>query len=169
AAATPHNGSNHSLAQLSSLLEPTAGTPKREIADGAAERLMIRRHRYSESVKDVVGDKWAERRPPEMLPVEPSTEELAVAREIAGTWTHPASGRGPMSGRGAQLFPWTLAKSFLSSPVALRETLRNRTRELLSKADAAAFDEIPPSSGFAAEAEALARLVALNDACIPAD
>src|SRR5699024_2339210 len=101
--------------------------------------------------------------------VEPSAEELAVAREIAGTWTHPVSGRGPMSGRGAQLFPWTLAKSFLSSPVALRETLRNRTRDLLSKAGVAALDEVPPSSGFAAEADALARLTALNDACIPAD
>ena len=169
ASATPHNGSNDSFAQLISLLEPTAVSPKREIADGATERLMIRRHRYSDSVKDVVGDSWAERRPPEMLPVEPSPEELAVAREIAGTWTHPAIGHGPMSGRGAQLFPWTLAKSFLSSPVALRETLRNRTRELLKKADAASLDEIPPSSSFAAEADALARLATLNDACLPAD
>ena len=169
ASATPHNGSNDSFAQLISLLEPTAVTPNREIVGGATERLMIRRHRYSDSVKDVVGDSWAERRPPEMLPVEPSEEELAVAREIASTWTHPAIGHGPVSGRGAQLFPWTLAKSFLSSPVALRETLRNRTRELLSKADAAALEEIPPTSGYAAEAGALARLSALNDACIPAD
>src|SRR5699024_1454072 len=144
ASATPHNGSNDSFAQLISLLEPTAVTPNREIAGGATERLMIRRHRYSDSVKDVVGDSWAERRPPEMLPVEPSEEELAVAREIASTWTHPAIGHGPVSGRGAQLFPWTLAKSFLSSPVALRETLRNRTRDLRSKADAAAPEELPP-------------------------
>ena len=169
ASATPHNGSNDSFAQLISLLEPTAVTPKRELADGATERLMIRRHRYSDSVKDVVGDSWAERRPPEMLPVDPSPEELAVAREIAGTWTHPALGHGPMIGRGSQLFPWTLAKSFLSSPVALRETLRNRTRELLSKAGVDTLGEIPPSSRYAAEADALARLAALNDACIPAD
>ena len=57
-------------------------SPKREIADGATQRLMIRRHRYSDSVKDEVGENWAERRPPEMLPVEASAEELAVAREI---------------------------------------------------------------------------------------
>src|SRR5699024_8016064 len=124
-----------SFAQLISLLEPTALSPQREIADGATQRLMLRRHRYSDSEKDEVGEHSAERRPPEMLPVEPSAEALAVAREIAGTWTHPAVGHGPISGRGAQLFPWTLAKAFLSSPVALQETLRNRTRELLGKID----------------------------------
>ncbi|GAA1730500.1 DEAD/DEAH box helicase [Brachybacterium phenoliresistens] len=167
ASATPHNGSNDSFAQLISLLEPTAVSPKREIAEGATQRLMIRRHRYSESVKDVVGDNWAERRPPEMLPVEPSPEELAVAQEISEIWTHPAAGSGPMSGRGSQLFPWTLAKSFLSSPVALAETLTNRTRELLAKAESESLDLIPATSEYAAEAAALARLAALNKACIP--
>ncbi|MBB5832518.1 DEAD/DEAH box helicase [Brachybacterium aquaticum] len=169
ASATPHNGSNDSFAQLISLLEPTAVSPKREIAEDATQRLMIRRHRYSDSVKDEVGENWAERRPPEMLPVEPSPEELAVAHEIASTWTHPPAGHGPMSGRGSQLFPWTLAKAFLSSPVALRETLRNRAREILGKADAGTLAEIPPSSAFAAEAAALDRLGALNEACLPAD
>lgn len=167
ASATPHNGSNDSFAQLISLLEPTAVTPGGRIAEGATQRLMIRRHRYSDSVKDVVGENWAERRPPEMLPVEPSPEELAVAREIAGTWTHPPVGHGPMSGRGSQLFPWTLAKSFLSSPVALRETLRNRTRELLKKAEVESLDAIPPASGYAAEATALSRLTTLNETCLP--
>lgn len=167
ASATPHNGSNDSFAQLISLLEPTAVSPGKEIAEGATQRLMIRRHRYSDSVKDEVGENWAERRPPEMLPVEPSAEELAVAREIAATWTHPSVGHGPMSGRGAQLFPWTLAKAFLSSPVALRETLRNRSRELLAKVEAETLAEIPPTSAHAAEAVALQRLAALNDACIP--
>lgn len=167
ASATPHNGSNDSFAQLISLLEPTAVSPKRIIAEGATQRLMIRRHRYSESVKDVVGDSWAERRPPEMLPVEPSPEELAVAQEIASVWTHP-SGSSPMSGRGAQLFPWTLAKAFLSSPVALRETLRNRSRDLLAKAEVQSLEDIPFTSSLAAEAGALERLRALNEACIPA-
>ncbi|EWS81344.1 helicase [Brachybacterium phenoliresistens] len=167
ASATPHNGSNDSFAQLISLLEPTAVSPKREIAEGATQRLMIRRHRYSESVKDVVGENWAERRPPELLPIEPSPQELAVAQEIAATWTHPASGSGPMSGRGSQLFPWTLAKAFLSSPVALAETLSNRTRELLAKAQADSLDQILPTSAYAAEAAALGRLATLNEACIP--
>ena len=169
ASATPHNGSNDSFAQLISLLEPTAVSPKREIAEGATQRLMIRRHRYSDSVKDEVGENWAERRPPEMLPVEPSAEELAVAREISATWTHPPAGHGPMSGRGSQLFPWTLAKAFLSSPVALKETLRNRSRELLGKVDVDHLAEVSPMNPHAAEAEALLRLTSLNDACIPAD
>ncbi|MEO2096610.1 MAG: helicase-related protein [Brachybacterium sp.] len=167
ASATPHNGSNDSFAQLISLLEPTAVSPKRTIAEGATQRLMIRRHRYSDSVKDVVGENWAERRPPEMLPVDPSPEELAVATEIAEVWTHPSEGNGPMQGKGSQLFPWTLAKAFLSSPVALRETLRSRIRDLLSKAEVSALGEVPPMSSFTAEAEALGRLEALNDSCIP--
>ncbi|MGP5412087.1 DEAD/DEAH box helicase [Brachybacterium paraconglomeratum] len=169
ASATPHNGSNDSFAQLISLLEPTAVSPKREIADGATQRLMIRRHRYSDSVKDEVGENWAERRPPEMLPVKASEEELAVAREIAQTWTHPPVGHGPMSGRGSQLFPWTLAKAFLSSPIALQETLRNRTRELLGKVEVDHLAEVPPTNAHAAEADALLRLTELNNACIPSD
>jgi superfamily II DNA or RNA helicase len=169
ASATPHNGSNDSFAQLISLLEPTAVSPQRTIAKDATQRLMIRRHRYSDSVKDEVGENWAERLPPEMLLVDPSAEELAVAREIAATWTHPPTGHGPMSGRGSQLFPWTLAKAFLSSPIALRETLRNRSRELLAKAEVDHLAEIPSTSGYAAEAEALLRLSDLNDACIPVD
>ena len=167
ASATPHNGSNDSFAQLISLLEPTAVSAKREIVEGATQRLMIRRHRYSDSVKDVVGENWAERRPPEMIPVDPSPEELAVATEIAEVWTHPSEGNGPMQGKGSQLFPWTLAKAFLSSPVALRETLRGRIRDLLAKAEVHALEEVPPTSGLGAEAEALARLERLNEACIP--
>src|SRR5699024_9422249 len=60
-------------------------------------------------------------------------------------------------------------KAFLSSPVALQETLRNRTRELLGKIDVDHLAEVPPASAHAAEADALHRLTALNDACIPAD
>ena len=93
-----------------------------------------------------------------MLPVEASAEELAVAREIAQTWTHPPVGHGPMSGRGSQLFPWTLAKAFLSSPIALQETLRNRTRDLLGKVEVGHLAEVPPTSAHAAEADALLRL-----------
>src|SRR5699024_534243 len=69
----------------------------------------------------------------------------------------------------SQLFPWTLAKAFLSSPIALKETLRNRTRDLLGKVEVGHLAEVPPTSAHAAEADALLRLTELNDACIPDD
>ncbi|MGP5008399.1 helicase-related protein [Brachybacterium tyrofermentans] len=168
ASATPHNGNNASFAQLISLLEPTAVTPEGEIVPEAVPRLMMRRHRYSDSVKDVVGEKWAPRKDPELLLVSPSTEETAVADEIASTWTHPPKGMGsPTSGSGAKLFPWTLAKAFLSSPVALRETVRTRLASLARKAGVDDVAGIPHSSSLAAERDALLRLDALNDACLP--
>ena len=168
ASATPHNGSNTSFAQLISLLEPTAVTPEGEIVQDAVPRLMVRRHRYSDSVKDVVGDKWAPRRDPDLLLVSPSPEEKAVAAELAGTWTHPPAGMSaPTSGSGAKLFPWTLAKAFLSSPVALRETIHARLASLAKRAGVEDVEEIPHTSALAAERDALMRLDALNDACLP--
>lgn len=169
ASATPHNGSSSSFAQLISLLEPTAVTPDGEIVEEAVSRLMVRRHRYSDSVKDVVGEKWAPRKEPDLVLVSPSPEELAVAEEIAGTWTHPPKGMSsPTSGSGAKLFPWTLAKAFLSSPVALRETVRSRLASLARKAGVDDVSAIPHTSGLAAERDALVRLDGLNDACLPA-
>src|SRR5699024_3659622 len=61
------------------------------------------------------------------------------------------------------------AKAFLSSPIALKETLRNRTRDLLGKVEVGHLAEVPPTSAHAAEADALLRLTELNDACIPDD
>ena len=49
-------------------------------------------------------------------------------RELEHTWLWPARGRGPYSGQNSSLFPWTLAKAFLSSPAALRETITERRR-----------------------------------------
>ncbi|WP_269928803.1 helicase-related protein [Kocuria massiliensis] len=155
ASATPHNGRNDSFAQQLTLLEPSSVGPEGPITQEAVSHLMIRRHRNSASVKAEVGDRWAERLPPRNILATPSPEELAVARDIAATWTHPASGNPPGSGKGYKLFPWTLAKSFLSSPAALRETVTARLKSLDAKPDAAA------------ERQALERLQELNDACLP--
>ena len=157
ASATPHNGRNESFAQLLTLLEPTSVGADGSINQAAVQNLMIRRHRYSESVKNEVGDRWAERKEPRHIAVTPSAEEFAVGREIAATWTHPRHGAAPMTGQGSQLFPWTLAKAFLSSPVALQETIDSRLRTLEDK------------MGAGAEREALCRLRELNAACLPAD
>ncbi len=156
ASATPHNGRNESFAQLLNLLEPTSVGADGKISQGAVKNLMIRRHRYSDSVKNEVGDKWAERKDPRHIAVEPSPEELAVGEEIAATWTHP-KGSAPVTGKGSKLFPWTLAKAFLSSPVALEATISAR------------LNTIEDNQAAGAEREALERLREFNNACLPQD
>lgn len=108
ASATPHNGSNASFAQLIGLLEPTAVSPSREIAEGATKRLMIRRHRYSDSVKDVVGKNWAERRDPDLVPVDPSRRSSpSPGRSPRCGRIRPSAGpRSPAAGRSCSRGPW---------------------------------------------------------------
>ncbi|WIY84200.1 helicase-related protein [Propionimicrobium sp. PCR01-08-3] len=55
-----------------------------------------------------------------------------MADELATTWLHPTCGISPYSGATIGLFPWTLAKAYLSSPAALEETIDNRLRGLTS-------------------------------------
>ena len=121
ASATPHNGDPESFKEILRLLDPTAVMPDGTIDQEAVARLLIRRHRHSEEVASVVGEKWAERKDPVNIPVEASQEENAVAAELEQTWINhnPAQDR---------LFPWTLIKAFLSSPAALEETINNRLK-----------------------------------------
>lgn len=121
ASATPHNGDPESFKEILRLLDPTAVMPDGTIDQEAVSRLLIRRHRHSEEVASVVGEKWAERKDPVNIPVEASAEENAVAAELEQTWinNNPAADR---------LFPWTLIKAFLSSPAALEETIQNRLK-----------------------------------------
>jgi len=147
ASATPHNGRAESFAELIRLLEPTAVRPDGTIIPDEVERLIVRRHRHSPEVAKEVGAKWAERKEPQNLLVPASDAENAIARELDDVWLHPQSG-SPYSGAGGRLFGWTLAKAFLSSPPALRETVRERIKRLGSQ----------PSPTQAREVEALRRL-----------
>lgn len=126
ASATPHNGDPESFKEILRLLDATSVLPNGEIDKDAVSRLLIRRHRHSEEVASVVGDKWAERKDPVNIPVEASAEENAVAGELEATWIHP-EGANPA---GDHLFPWTLVKAFLSSPAALGETVDNRLKRV---------------------------------------
>lgn len=126
ASATPHNGRKESFAELVRLLDPSAVTPQGELVKDEVKRLVIRRHRHSPEVAQVVGADWAERQAPRNLLVAASGPENAVARELDEVWLHPAGGRSPYSGENASLFPWTLAKAFLSSPAALRKSIDER-------------------------------------------
>ena len=48
-----------------------------------------------------------------------------MAAELSHTWLHPSTGSSPYSGDTKALFPWTLAKAFLSSPAALAESIKH--------------------------------------------
>ncbi|MDQ2707910.1 MAG: DEAD/DEAH box helicase [Actinomycetota bacterium] len=135
ASATPHNGNTESFAELINLLDPTAIVDRSNYAVKDIEHLFIRRHRHSPDVAREVGHMWAERPEPEVLPVPANTAEDAVAVELSSTWLHPAGTGAPISGAGRQLFPWTLAKAFLSSPAALAETIENRQKTLSGKGE----------------------------------
>ncbi|WP_233440703.1 helicase-related protein [Acidipropionibacterium acidipropionici] len=103
-------------------------------------------------MSSVVGGEWAERLPPHNELVEASPQEDAVATELADTWLHPV-GANPYSGQNASLFPWTLAKAFLSSPAALKDSIGNR------------LDHLNPAiPAQRREADALTTLEDLNDA-----
>lgn len=156
ASATPHNGRNEAFAELLRLLDPTVVRPDGSFTREDVETLLIRRHRHSPDVAAEVGSDWAERAEPVHLLVKPSAAEDAVASELSQTWLHPASGSSPYSGENTKaLFPWTLAKAFLSSPAALAESIRQRRAKL--------DDKVPAQR---AEIKALDTLAELNEAAL---
>ena len=151
ASATPHNGKPESFAELIRLLEPTAVRPNGTVIEDEVRRLVIRRHRHSLEVASEVGADWAERKEPQNWLVPASDAENEVARELDGVWLHRAAGGSPYSGSAATLFPWTLAKAFLSSPAALLESIKERIGRL----------DKHPAADKEREIEALIRLEAL--------
>jgi superfamily II DNA or RNA helicase len=154
ASATPHNGRKESFAELIRLLEPTAVGPNDEIIESEVSKLIIRRHRHSEEVAREVGSDWALRMPPQNFLVSASATENAIADELSSVWLHGS--KSPYSGDNASLFPWTLAKAFLSSPAALDVTIRERMRKVSAKS----------TTQEAAEHDALERLAELTAAAL---
>ncbi|MGA4692588.1 helicase-related protein [Rhodococcus sp. AB351] len=130
ASATPHNGREESFAELLRLLDPTAVAADGTFTKDDVASLLIRRHRHHPEVAAEVGSDWAERAEPVHQLVTPSSAEDAVAQELSQKWLHPQSGRSPYSGETKALFPWTLAKAFLSSPAALAESIKQRRAKL---------------------------------------
>ena len=122
ASATPHNGKPESFAELIRLLDPTAVRPDGTVIEDEVRRLIIRRHRHSPEVASVVGADWAERKEPQQLcSSPPPTRRTRSPANSTHVWLHPESGISPYSGSASGLFPWILAKAFLSSPTALLE------------------------------------------------
>lgn len=127
ASATPHNGKKESFAELLRLLDPTAVGPDGEYDVADVARLFVRRHRNSPEVAAEVGAEWAPRPEPQVIPIPAGPAEDAIATELSQVWLYPGS-TAPVVGKGDRLFPWTLAKAFLSSPAALVETVENRIK-----------------------------------------
>ena len=130
ASATPHNGREESFAELIRLLDPTAVA-----ADGTFTK--ARRRVTSDppapdspEVAAEVGGDWAERAEPVHLLVEAVTRRGRVVAELRGPGCAPTAESRPYSGDTKALFPWTLAKAFLSSPAALAETIKQRRAKL---------------------------------------
>ncbi|WP_346777602.1 helicase-related protein [Rhodococcus sp. HNM0563] len=153
ASATPHNGRAESFAELIRLLDPSVVSPSGELHLDEVKKLVIRRHRHHPDVAGAVGSDWAEREQPRNVTVPATAAEDAIARELEDVWLWPKSGSSPYSGKNASLFPWVLAKAFLSSPRALLDSVRERHRRL---------DQDNPAT--APERAALDRLAALAEA-----
>lgn len=134
ASATPHNGNPESFKELLSLLDPLAVRPDGTINREVMSELIIRRHRSSETVANVVGPKWAKRLDPVNILVEASPSENAVATEIVTNWI------GPDAPPRDDLFAWTLVKAFLSSPAAFTDTVHNRLRRVQATGPEAASE-----------------------------
>ncbi len=150
ASATPHNGKSESFAELVRLLDPTAIVDPKDYSVKDISHLFVRRHRHSPDVAAVVGQRWAERLEPKVIGLPATDAEEAVFEELASTWLYPDNGVTPISGKGRQLFPWTLVKAFLSSTAAFSETVQGRMKRL--------------SADAVQENKALARLLELADA-----
>lgn len=151
--ATPHSGNPESFAELISLLDPTAIADPSDYEAADIAHLFVRRHRHSSEVAAEVSEQWKERHEPEVVPVTPSPAEEAIFTELTDTWLSAGSGAALDTPR---LFPWTLFKSALSSPIALRETA-------MARLDPDRPRKKPISDN---EDVALRRLVAITDQAI---
>lgn len=128
ASATPHNGDKKSFAELIRLLDPAAIADPNDYQASDIEHLYIRRTKVSQEVQNHIEDEWAPRGPSTPIRCAATEAEEAVFDEFAQVWLPNTArdGGGAVIGREQRLFPYTLLKAFLSSHVALKETVTNR-------------------------------------------
>ncbi|MGV9697283.1 helicase-related protein [Streptomyces sp. NPDC003470] len=146
ASATPHNGDAKSFAELISLLDPVAIRDPENYRAADIEHLFIRRTKISPEVREQMKGQWAGRGPSRSVHCPATPAEEKIFEELAAVWL---PGDGGTSVSSVPLFPYTLLKSFLSSPAALRATVSARIKTLEKKDD---------PQGTAAELAALHRL-----------
>ncbi|MFI1886915.1 SNF2-related protein [Streptomyces jumonjinensis] len=167
ASATPHNGDKRSFADLISLLDPAA-IADRDHYDPAEDlgHLFIRRTKISPEVRDEMGTEWPDRGPTVSLHCAATEAEEWVFAELAEHWipTPPRStefgtaGQDPVSVAVEAVFAYNLLKTFLSSHVALGETVANRISSLTDRVRKAEEKGLRPDPAIATEQAALTRL-----------
>lgn len=132
ASATPHNGDAKSFAELIRLLDPVAIRDPENYRAADIEHLFIRRTKISPEVREQMKGQWADRGPSRSVHCPATPAEERIFEELAAVWL---PGDGGTSVSAVPLFPYTLLKSFLSSPAALRATVSARIRTLEKKED----------------------------------
>ena len=157
ASATPHNGDKESFAKLVDLLDPTAIADRENYSAADIDGLYIRRTKTHPEVGDAIGGRWASRGPTTSLPVPATSAEEQVFGELTKTWF---AGDASLVPTRRHLFPFTLLKSFLSSPSALIDTVQKRLAGLENNRRKVG-DEGEPGAG--REVEALRVLKALAE------
>ncbi|MFH8613807.1 SNF2-related protein [Streptomyces sp. NPDC017979] len=182
ASATPHNGDKRSFADLISLLDPAA-IADRDHYDPADDlgHLYIRRTKISPEVRDEMGTEWPDRGPTVSLHCTATEAEERVFAELAEHWipTAPKSAEfgtadeDPTSVATEAVFAYNLLKTFLSSHVALSETVTNRISSLDARVRKAAEKGLRPDPAIGPEQVALARLreivAGMGDGTAPGD
>ncbi|MFI1972846.1 SNF2-related protein [Streptomyces cinnamoneus] len=172
ASATPHNGDKRSFADLVSLLDPAA-IVDRDHYDPADDlgHLFIRRTKISPEVRNGIGDEWADRGPTLSLHCPATEAEERIFAELTEHWLPAPSGstefgtadRERTSVSTDPLFAYNVLKTFLSSHIALKETVERRVVALGKKARDMAAEGRQPDPAIGEEQSALARLGALID------
>ncbi|MEV6119456.1 DEAD/DEAH box helicase [Streptomyces sp. NPDC052077] len=167
ASATPHNGDAESFAELIRMLDPAAIADPKNYKVADLDHLYIRRTKSDREVRDGLKNKpWAERG--DSLPVAaPATrKEVAVLEKLASEWTPGDPNRSSVC--ADPLVGYNFLKAFLSSHVALRESLAKRRtyldnpKSVTAKGKAKTAPDTPERrAALAAESKALAELEAL--------
>ncbi len=182
ASATPHNGDKRSFADLISLLDPAA-IADRDHYDPAEDlgHLYIRRTKISREVRDEMGTEWPDRGPTVSLHCAATEAEERVFAELAEHWIPAApkstefgtADEDPASVATEAVFAYNLLKTFLSSHVALGETVANRITALGDRVRRAKEKGLRPDPAIAGEQAALARLreivAGMGDGSAPGD
>ncbi|GAA4957433.1 DEAD/DEAH box helicase [Yinghuangia aomiensis] len=135
ASATPHNGDARSFADLVTLLDPAAiADPENYHPERDLGHLFIRRTKIDPEVRDQMGDAWADRGPTHSLHCTATAAEESIFGELSRHWLPGAAAstefgtadedRKPVT--KDRLFAYNILKAFLSSHVALAETVERR-------------------------------------------
>ncbi|MGP2438619.1 SNF2-related protein [Streptomyces sp. JW3] len=182
ASATPHNGDKRSFADLISLLDPAAiADPDHYDPAEDLGHLFIRRTKISPEVRNGIGTEWADRGPTRSLHCAANEAEERIFAELTEHWL-PAPPASAEFGTADQertsvatdpLFAYNLLKTFLSSHMALAETVGRRITALDKKVRDAEKEGRRPDPAIGPEQQALARLreltAAMGDGTGPGD